>query len=186
VKRWVRWALIATVAVELGVLAQRYAVTHPGDWPFSSLHTRQAPPPQGIETVSLAAQPDRIADAAGVLGGFRPTIEWQTKAWRDDLGIEVHVVTLRAPREPIEALADGIFQQRRIGEGAPSGGLLILLNPARGEARIEVAYPLEHVFPDAVASRVAAGQLSPYAAYRVAGIPGDGPPGVSPAARREG
>ncbi len=127
-------------------------------------------PAQDAAAVSLAAMPERIADAAGILGGFGDTLEWQSQAWRDDLGIEIHVVTLRDPSRPIETLAEEVFQLRRIGEGSPSGGLLVLLNPARGEARIEVSYALEHVFPDAIVGRITDGQLAPYAAYRAAGM----------------
>jgi tetratricopeptide (TPR) repeat protein len=171
VKPWVRWALVALVAVESYVLAARYfsaGRVEPGSEPAE---VAPAPAPaQGIEAVTLEALPDPIADAAGVLGGFRRTLVWQTQSWREDLGIEVHVVTLRSPSDRIEALATPIFEQRRIGEGAPSGGLLVLLNPARGEARIAVSYSLEHVFPDLIVGRVATGQLAPYAAYQIAGM----------------
>ena len=165
--KWLRPALLAVVAVELALLAaQQYAArqAEPAE-PFDTA----AKAPQEPDAVALAAFPDRIADAAGVLGRFRNTLVWQSQSWRDDLGIEIHVATIRSNRK-IEALADRIFQQRRIGEGAPSGGVLVLLNPLRGEARIEVSYALEHVFPDLVVGRITRDQLAPYAAYRAAGM----------------
>lgn len=112
--------------------------------------------------------PGTVADEAGRLRYFRSHLESTARAWREDLGVAVHVATLHAPEEPVDRLAPEIFELRRIGADAPTGGLLILLNPAREEARIEVAYALEPALPDAVVGRITTDQLAPYAASDVA------------------
>jgi tetratricopeptide (TPR) repeat protein len=166
--KWLRAALLAAVGIELALLAaQQYAARRADSAEAPDAAAPAAP--QDLDAVALAAFPDRVADAAGVLREFHDTLEWQTKGWRDDLGIDVHVATIRSQRK-IEELADQIFQERRVGEGAPLGGLLVLVNPMRGEARIEVAYSLEHVFPDLIVGRIARDQLAPYAAYRISGM----------------
>ena len=166
---WLRRALLAVIGIELAVLvARQLTATPPAVAPAPAPARNEEP--QGIEAVALAEFPERIADAADVLGGFQHAIEWLGQGWRDDLGIEIHVVTLRSPVAKIETLANQIFEERRVGADAPSGGVLVLLNPRRGEARIEVSYSLEHVFPDLIVGRIARDQLAPYAAYRVAGM----------------
>ncbi|MEM7409971.1 MAG: TPM domain-containing protein [Myxococcota bacterium] len=129
-----------------------------------------SPEVHGPSDASIEAAPGAVEDLAGVFGGFGHTLEWQTQSWRDDLGISVHVLSLRAPDHEIAPLAEELFSARRIGADAPSGGLLILVNPARHEARIEVSYELEHVFPDLIVGRLARNQLAPYAAYRAVGM----------------
>jgi hypothetical protein len=128
------------------------------------------PAPADASSLTLKEWPGALADTAGTLSHFSDTLEWQIKSFMEDLGIEVHVVTLSAPREPSEALAADLFGLRKVGEQAPTGGLLVLLNPARREARIEVSYGLEPVLPDALVGRIADDQLAPYAAYRFAGM----------------
>lgn len=168
-----RAALLAGAAVAIGLLAWGLGRERAGGPPEEDRVPEKAQKP--IDTlppsaVALAEHPGRLADAAGVLDVFRNTLEWQTQAWYDDLGIDVHVVSLPSRRRSIEKLAETVFELRRIGEDAPSGGLLVLLNPTRGEARIEVSYALEHVFPDLRVGRIARDQLAPYAAYRVSGM----------------
>lgn len=129
-----------------------------------------APPPADPSALTLEKYPGPVADAAGVLGHFGDTLEWLAKSWRDDLGVDVHVVTLAAPDLPVEQLAPKIFELRKVGASAPTGGYLVLLNPARSEARIEVSYTLEPVLTDALVGRIAHDQLAPYAAYGFAGM----------------
>jgi hypothetical protein len=145
-------------------------------WNMIELRRAQAAP-AGTEPVALNASalsleqhPGPIADAARSLSHFSDTLEWQAKSWQEDLGVEVHVVTLAAPDLPAEQLAAEVVGLRKVGASAPTGGLLVLLNPARREARIEVSYALEPVLPDALVGRIANDQLAPYAAYRLAGM----------------
>ena len=126
--------------------------------------------PSDPAALSLESYPGPVADSAQTLSHFSDTLTWQARTFMEDLGIEVHVVTLAAAESTSEALTARVFGLRRIGEKAPTGGILVLLNPARREARIEVSYGLEPVLPDALVGRIADDQLAPYAAYRFAGM----------------
>ena len=114
--------------------------------------------------------PGRIVDPGEILGSWGPFLERTAQSWLDDLGIEVQVMILDAPATPVEELAPALFEQRQIGAQAPTGGLLVLLNRARGEARIEPSYELEAVYPDGLVGRLAADQLRPYVSYRAVGM----------------
>jgi hypothetical protein len=137
-----------------------------------------APPPKPTakalpadpSALSRERYPGPVADAGEVLSHFQETLVWQAEGWLEDLGVDLQVATLSAPDLSAETLAPKIVELRRIGAEAPSGGLLVLLNPARGEARIEVSYALEPVIPDALVGRMAADQLVPYAASQLAGM----------------
>jgi tetratricopeptide (TPR) repeat protein len=124
----------------------------------------------GADELSLDRHPEAVADTAGALSHFGPILVTQARSFDEDLGIDVHVATLSAPERPVEALAPEIFELRAIGSRAPTGGLLVLLNPARREARIEVSYALEAVLPDALVGRIAHDQVAPYAASEMAGM----------------
>jgi hypothetical protein len=126
--------------------------------------------PAEPSALSLEAYPGAVADSARTLSHFTDTLTWQAGSFMEDLGIEVHVATLAAPQQGAEALAAEIFGLRQIGAKAPTGGILVLLNPLRREARIEVSYALEPVLPDALVGRIANDQLAPYAAYDFAGM----------------
>ena len=86
-----------------------------------------------------------------------------------DLGIEVHVVTSSQPGG-IEAQSERVFRERRIGAAAPTGGILVLINPAIRQARIEVGYSLEGGLTDLHMGRLARDQLAPYVSYASAGM----------------
>lgn len=134
--------------------------------------TAQAPalPQVGLDDVTLAAYPGRVADAADRLGGFRDVLDRMTTELMEDLGIDLHIVTVADPHTTIERLADAIFERRQISRVAPTGGMLIVLNAARSEARIEVSYDLEGAFTDAFLGSLAELQLAPYASYRFSGM----------------
>jgi tetratricopeptide (TPR) repeat protein len=88
----------------------------------------------------------------------------------DDVGIDLHIVTSTAEGTSIEELAEQTFQRRQIGAGAPTGGLLIILNPKLARARIEVGYSLEGALTDLHMGRIARDQLAPYTSYAIAGM----------------
>jgi hypothetical protein len=123
---------------------------------------------------AAAPQPQhpRITDDASILAPFGPRLGRMADAFHEDLGIDLHVVTSTEQKgqTAIELQADQIFQQRRIGASAPTGGLLIVLNPSLESARIEVGYSLEGGLTDLHMSRVARNQLAPYASYGIAGM----------------
>jgi hypothetical protein len=57
-----------------------------------------------------------------------------------------------------------------VGAAAPTGGILLLLNGARREARIEVSYELEGALNDALLGDLVRDQLVPYVSYRHVGM----------------
>lgn len=91
-------------------------------------------------------------------------------AFYTDLGIDVRVATSTQAGASIERQANAMFEREQIGRQAPVGGLLILLNPRLGSARIEVGYTLEGALTDLHMGRIARDQLAPYASYGVAGM----------------
>ena len=122
--------------------------------------------------VRAAPQPEhpRVSDAAGILAPFTPRLGRMTDSFYDNTGIDIHVVTLTDSAADIEAQSDQVFKQRKIGVGAPTGGLLVILNPKLSSARIEVSYSLEHALTDLHMGRIARDQLAPYASYGAAGM----------------
>jgi len=131
------------------------------------LGREDAPPAGGPPPVAPAHA--RIDDAAGILAPFGPRLGRMADDFLADLGIELHVVTLKE-NGSIEEQSERVFRERGIGADAPTGGLLILLNPAIRQARIEVGYSLEGGLTDLHMGRIARDQLSPYVSYASAGM----------------
>ncbi len=112
----------------------------------------------------------RIDDAAGILVPFSPRLGRLTDSFRADLGIDVHIVTRTDDAASIEVQAHETYEQRGVGADGGIGGLLLMLNPRLGGARIEVSRSLEYVLTDLHMSRIARDQLAPYASYGAAGM----------------
>jgi tetratricopeptide (TPR) repeat protein len=112
----------------------------------------------------------RVDDAANILVPFGPRIGRMADGFSTDLGIDVHVVTSVDGHTPIETQATTAFEQRQVARKSPTGGLLVILDPKLGSARIEVGYSLEGVMTDLHMSRVARDQLAPYVSYGSAGM----------------
>ena len=123
----------------------------------------------GTEAAQHFTHP-RIDDAANILVPFGPRIARMADAFSTDLGIDLHVVTSVDGKTPIETQAVAAFQQRQVSRNSPTGGLLVILDPKLGSARIEVGYSLEGVMTDLHMSRVARDQLAPYVSYGSAGM----------------
>jgi tetratricopeptide (TPR) repeat protein len=94
----------------------------------------------------------------------------QTGQWREDLGIDFHIVVVPDSDEPIEQLSDALFQLREVGRDAPTGGLLLVVNRSANTAHLQPSYGLEAAFTDAVIARLVRDQLAPYASYSVLGM----------------
>ena len=139
-------------------------------WQFA----RKPEPPPQVRAPPLATRPStpshpRIDDAAGILAPFGPRLGRMTDNFAADLGIDIHVVTTNAGSS-IETQSERIFRERGIGMSAPTGGLLLLLNPTTQTARIEVGYALEGGLTDLHMGRLARDQLAPYVSYASAGM----------------
>jgi tetratricopeptide (TPR) repeat protein len=127
--------------------------------------------PVSLPASSPAVAPahPRVDDRAGILAPFGPRLGRMADDFARDLGVDVHVVTLKETGA-IESQSERVFRERGIGDGAPTGGLLILLNSHTQQARIEVGYSLEAGLTDLHAGRIARDQLAPYVSYTAAGM----------------
>jgi len=129
-----------------------------------------AKPPGETSAYSLEPSHARVDDAARILAPFGTRLGRMADDFKKDLGIDLHVVTLEASGSTIEDHSEQDFRERKIGTNAPTGGMLILLNPALRAARIEVGYSLEGGLTDLHMGRIARDQLAPYASYASAGM----------------
>jgi tetratricopeptide (TPR) repeat protein len=118
----------------------------------------------------VAVKSKYVHDEQGVLGPFVQTLDRVAKDWRNTLGIEVQVVIIHQTGSSINELTNDLFQIMNIGNGYETGGLLIVINSASNEARIEVTGSLEGVFTDAMIGLLAHNQLAPYASYNALGM----------------
>jgi hypothetical protein len=125
--------------------------------------------PAAARDAAAPAHP-RISDEAGILAPFAPRLGRMTDAFHDDLGIDLHVVTRADDAESIEVQSHRTYEERGVGADARIGGLLVILNPELGSARIDVSRSLEHALTDLHMSRIARDQLAPYASYGAAGM----------------
>jgi len=116
------------------------------------------------------ARPPSVDDARALMGPFSVIVEKQSRAMYGDLGIDVRVVVRPGGGEDVAKLAERLFRTLEIGRGAPTGGILILVDSENRRARIEVSYSLEGSFPDVTLSRLARDQLVPYASHRALGM----------------
>jgi tetratricopeptide (TPR) repeat protein len=148
-RRALGWLLGLAAVLALGLLLQGLLETEP------RLAREEHPP---------------VDDALALMGPFGVVVEDQARAMHGDLGIDVRVVVRDGGGEEVAMLAERLFRTLEVGRDAPTGGILILIDPAQQIARIEVSYSLEGSFPDVVLSRLARDQLAPYASHRALGM----------------
>lgn len=101
---------------------------------------------------------------------FNDYLNSEIENWNQNLGIDFHIVVINKSADDIVAKAQTIFQKRKIGDQAKTGGVLILVNPVTRQARIAVSHNLEAIFTDDIVGAIAKSQLSPYASYNMAGM----------------
>ncbi len=170
--------LVAASLALIAILADRISLVPSSESPSSESPSSESPSSRsgtGIASPSgdieqLAGEPGRVVDRANVLGNYLAALEWQTDSWHGDLGIDFHVVTVADSGRSVSDLAATLLTARNVGREAPTGGLLLLLDPVRREAHIEVSYALEGALPDALIGRLAEDQLAPYAASAAIGM----------------
>ena len=126
--------------------------------------------PDELSHSTAQVQHARVDDQARILAPFNARLGRMADLFYDDLGIDVHIVTTTDAQSSIETQANQVFERRRIGAGAPTGGLLVILNPKLAAARIEVGYTLEGGLTDLHMGRIARDQLAPYTSYAIAGM----------------
>ncbi len=157
--------MTSRTAVLLGLLV---LVGGAAIWVRSNIVERPEPVP--VPDAPVEKPHARIDDQARILAPFGPRLGRMADDFYKDLGIDIHVVTLNEPGSKVESQADRAFRERKIGVTAPTGGLLVILNPANQSARIEVGYSLEGGLTDLHMGRIARDQLAPYASYAIAGM----------------
>ena len=158
--------LIAGVAIWIRTASER----HEGDADTSAIAARAKKSEPFASSPADEVRHARVDDEARILTPFGPRLGRMADDFHRDLGIDVHIVTQNDADSTIESQSDRVFRERKIGTTAPTGGLLVILNPAIQKARIEVGYSLEGGLTDLQMGRIARDQLAPYASYAIAGM----------------
>lgn len=155
--------LLFILAVSVAILA--YTISKKASDPESVTVTDKA-----ALTVYEKFPTSYVEDNAHILGAFTHHLDRTAKIWRDNLGIDVRVITLKSSNSDINVLAHTLFQEKEIGKTTSNGGILLLIDAENRNARIEVSYSLEDLFTDALTGRLARSQLAPYASYQIVGM----------------
>jgi uncharacterized membrane protein YgcG len=118
-----------------------------------------------------APEPVLVTDSADVLSEReRLRIESYLEFIEAERGVDYRVVVMNQPKADLAR--EGVTRYEDLGIGARTGGrgLLLLVNMAAGEARVEVGYDLEHRVRDVEASSMIRDLLAPYFASGEVGI----------------
>ncbi|ABA89311.1 protein of unknown function DUF477 [Syntrophotalea carbinolica DSM 2380] len=112
-----------------------------------------------------AACGDRyIDDRAGLMGSDEQT---RLRTFQDkllqELDIELQVVVLDTSPGDLDDAAVTLFEKRGIGERTKGArGVLLLIDPAGRQVRMEIGYDLEGIFPDAFVGYIEQRQMAPF------------------------
>ncbi|SHJ12406.1 uncharacterized protein SAMN02745165_01641 [Malonomonas rubra DSM 5091] len=102
-------------------------------------------------------------DAALLSDAQRQRLETFQTLLLEEQDVELHLVILERAAVDLDQEALELFEQKRIG-GQTSGarGLLLVVDPISEQARIEVGYDLEGVFPDGFIASLEYDQMLPF------------------------
>jgi tetratricopeptide (TPR) repeat protein len=175
------FAFFATAFVAVGLADRLGMVRNPGLSGISPLAEPQiqdagdscswhAGPSALLACLGVERFPGQVIDPGGALWHFGSGIERYANRWRDDLGVDLQIVIVSNLNVETRTFATKIFEHRRIGQDAPTGGILIFINSKTEQAVITTSYELEPVLTDAELSAIARYQLAPYASYSVLGM----------------
>ena len=114
--------------------------------------------------------PARVLDTENQIGIYVDKLRMWSEHAEKNLGLDIQFIVTHLTENDIGAQAAKLFSIRRIGQNAKTGGILILIDPRQGKAKIEVSYQLEGVLTDSVAGRIAKTQLAPYVSYKSIGM----------------
>ena len=97
-----------------------------------------------------------VNDFAGILNSrVSADLESELRAVERQTSAEIVLVTVPSLEGmTIEAYANGLFNEWRIGKRGKDNGVLVLAAPAERRVRIEVGYGLEPVLPDGLAGEI--------------------------------
>ena len=130
----------------------------------------QKPKTYAIDDLGTDRYPERVVDTEHRIGIYVDKLKLWTTQIEKNLGIEIQFIVTRLPESDMGIQAAKLFELRRIGQHALTGGILILVDPYQAKAKIEVSYQLEGIFTDSVAGQIVKQQLVPYASYQVMGM----------------
>jgi len=105
-----------------------------------------------------------VEDRAGLLSSAQKArIEKFHRKLLEELDIEFKVVTLRRKPADINGTALELFEDFTLGHRTRGArGVLLLIDPKGGQARMEIGYDLEGIFPDGFVGHIEEGQLAPF------------------------
>src|SRR5271166_5739559 len=105
----------------------------------------------------------RLVDQAGVIpASARETLETKLKDLEDKSGIQLVVATVKSLQGgDIEAFANELFRNWKLGEAKKNNGVLLLVAPNEHKVRIEVGYGLEGTLTDALSSVIISSAIVP-------------------------
>ena len=105
----------------------------------------------------------RVVDQAGIMTTqSRSELEAKLKNLEDKSGIQVVIATLKSLEgSDIEAYANQLFRNWRLGEAKKNNGVLLLVAPNEHKVRIEVGYGLEGTLTDALSSVIISSAMVP-------------------------
>ena len=115
------------------------------------------------DSANLRPSPDGLLfDTAGIVEQAE-MLERILTDYRDRFGIELIITTGSGPEfDDINARAQILFSEWRVGSKFDGRGLLLVVDAQRGEGRLEVSYDLEHVFTDFLCGRIIRNQVRPF------------------------
>ena len=118
-----------------------------------------------------APPPVRVLDASNVLSEReRGSIENYLEFIDSERGVDYRVVVIDEARADLVGEGVARYEELRIGRRTGGRGLLLLVNVADAEARVEVGYDLEHRVRDVEASSMVRDLLAPYFASGEVGM----------------
>lgn len=113
----------------------------------------------------LAACGDRyIDDRAGLMSADEQArLQTFQEKLLQELDIELQVVVFDDGAGDLDGEAVRLFEQRGIGKRTKGArGVLLLVDPANRQVRMEIGYDLEDIFPDAFVGYVEQRQMAPF------------------------
>ena len=107
---------------------------------------------------------DFIQDRAGLLAAEqRQRLEAFQRLLLLERDVHLFVATLGQPAEDLDRTAIQLFEQQALGSQTNAArGLLLVIDPHNRQARIEVGYDLEGVFPDGFIAGLEYDQMLPF------------------------
>ena len=125
----------------------------------------------GLSVLLMACGDHYIDDRADLMGSDEQgRLRIFQKKLLQELDIELQVVVLDASPGDLDTAAVELFDERDIGRRTKGArGVLLLIDPAGGQVRMEIGYDLESIFPDAFVGYIEQRQMAPFfSAGRVA------------------